>query len=31
MAQKRKDRRQQAADDPKEELRLQEYIFLWMT
>lgn len=29
MAQKRKDRRQQAADDPKEELRLQEYIFLW--
>ena len=29
MAQKRKDRRQQAVDDPKEELRLQEYIFLW--
>mgnify|MGYP001179373285 FL=1 len=29
MPQKRKDRRQQAVDDPKEELRLQEYIFLW--
>lgn len=29
MAPKREARRQQPMDDPKEELRLQEYIFLW--
>lgn len=29
MASKREKLRQHAADDPKEELRLQEYIFLW--
>lgn len=29
MTSKREKLRQHAADDPKEELRLQEYIFLW--
>ena len=29
MAQRRKARRQQAVADPKEALRLQEYLFLW--